>query len=171
METVMKLEATVAEWYKKAPHLPEAARLWLAANSWWMALVAAIITGLTVLGILVPFLLTGAILATIGGAMGVAVGGLIIIIVLIWLIVAVVNIVLLGMAVNPLKRREKKGWNLIFFVVLLNLLAIVVKVMFDFEFASLILGALGSAIAGYFLFEIRDYFVAVRQALATPEVK
>lgn len=171
METVTKLEATVAEWYKKAPHLPETARQWIAANSWWMALVAAIITSLTVLGILLPFLLTGAILATIGGVMGVAVGGLIIIIVLIWLIVAVVNVVLLGMAVNPLKRREKKGWNLIFFVILLNLLAIVVKVMFDFEFASLILGAFGSAVAGYFLFEIRDYFVAVRQVSVAPEAK
>lgn len=171
MESVTKLEEVIAQWYKKVPDLPETARHWIAVNSWWIALAAAIITALTVLGILLPFLLTGAILATIGGVMGVAVGGLIIIIVLIWLLVAVVNVALLGMAVKPLKRREKRGWNFILFVILLNLLAIVVKVMFDLELGSLILGIIGSAVAGYFLFEIRDHFIVIKPARSVPEAK
>lgn len=169
MERVTKIEEFAASWYEKLPHLPESARTWLADNCWWMVLISVIIGGLSVIGVLSMSLLAGLLLAGIAGVAGVAAGGFIILFVLLWLALAVLSVILLALAINPLKRKEKKGWTLVFMVALVNVAAVAVKVIFDFEIASFVFGLIGSAIAGYFLFEIRNRFVAV--TVVTPVAK
>lgn len=164
MDSVTKLETTVAGWYQKLPHLPATARRWLADNSWWMVLAAVIIGGLVVVGALTPLLFAGMLFAGLGGAIGAAIGGLLVIFVLFWIGLTVVSVVVMAMAVSPLKRLKKRGWNLVFIVLLLNLAAIVLKMLFDFEVGSFIMGILGTALAAYFLFEIREYFTVAKEA-------
>lgn len=164
MDAITKLEAAVAGWHQKLPHLPTTARRWLADNSWWMILAAVIIGGLTVVGVLTPLLFAGMLFVGLGGAIGIAISGLLAVLVLFWLGLTIVSVVLMALAVSPLKRLEKRGWSLIFAVLLVNLAAVVLKLLFDFEAGSFIAGALGTAIAGYFLLEIREYFTVAREA-------
>jgi hypothetical protein len=43
METINKLETTVAGWYTGLPHLPKTFTQWLAANVWWLALIGVVL--------------------------------------------------------------------------------------------------------------------------------
>jgi uncharacterized membrane-anchored protein YitT (DUF2179 family) len=166
MENIRKLETTIASWYEKAPHLPLGGRKWLADNAWWLVLIGVVIGALIVFSVLSVSLLAGALLVGIGGVAGIA-AGLLILFVLLWLALAIINIVLLAMAVTRLRAKEKKGWTFVFIVVLLNLIAAILHLLFDFEPTSFILSLLGSAISGYFLFEIREYFTATRVDVTT----
>lgn len=168
MEGVAKLETTVAEWCQKLPHLPAHARRWLADNSWWMVLAAVIIGGLTVVGILTPLLFAGMLFAGLGGVFGAAIGGLLVVFVLFWIGLTIVSVVLMAMAVSPLKNLEKRGWNLVFIVLLLNIAAIALKMLFDFDTGSFILGLSCTAIAAYLLFEMREYFTAREAIIIEP---
>lgn len=167
MENIRKLETTIASWYEKAPHLPLNGRKWLADNVWWLVLIGVVIGALSVFSVLFVSMLAGALLVGIGGIAGVAASGVLILIVLLWLALAILNIVLLALAVTRLRAKEKMGWTLVFIVVLLNLIAAVLHLLFDFEPASFIFSLLGSAVFGYFLFEIREYFTATRVEVNT----
>ncbi len=74
--------------------------------------------------------------------------------------VLVVDAIILLMAYAPLKVHSKKGWDLLFFGSLLNLLYGIL-IVFDGAYGGLdkLLGSLlGSAIAFYLLFQVRDYY-------------
>ena len=69
------------------------------------------------------------------------------------------TIFLTAMAISPLKDGKKKGWTLLFYVLLLQVLSIIVNAILtlgviSFIF-SIIFGAICVAIGTYFLFEIR----------------
>lgn len=174
MERESTIETTLGGWYEKLPHLPETARHWLADNVWWMVLVAVVIGGFAIIGVMVPLLLVGALFSGFGGVIGAAIGGLLILVAILWLLLAIVSLVLLAMAIQPLKRHDKRGWRLVLWVLLINVAAVVIKVMFDFEPMSFLFGLLMLGISGYFLFEIRERFMAIAEPLAMqpgPEAK
>jgi len=158
METVHKLEQTVASWYKGLPHLPENGRKWLATNVWWLVLIGVILSALSVITLLFGTLLAGALFAGVAGAAGAAVGGLLILGVLVTLAMSVVMVVLGGMAISPLKAMQKKGWTLLFVLFLLEVAATVASGLLSYNFLGLIWGLLWVAVGGYFLFEIHDYY-------------
>ena len=160
MEQIAKLETMVAGWYEKAPHLPTTGRKWIADNSWWIVLVGVILGALAIMSIVSMTLLLGMLFGGAAGAVGLAVGGVLMIFVLIWLSLAILNIVLLALAISPLKAHLKKGWNLVFMVALLGAATTVVKFLFDFDLGSLLMGLIGSAVMGYVLFEIRQEFTS-----------
>lgn len=159
MERIAKIESVIGEWYGSLPHLPATVRQWLADNSWWMAAVMVAIGGLVIFFILMPLLLLGALFAGIAGVIGAAVGGILVLLAIIWMLLAIVSIVLLAIAIRPLRRHEKRGWNLLLVVLLINVAAIILKVMFDFEPASFMFGLLMASLVGYLLFEMRDHFI------------
>lgn len=76
----------------------------------------------------------------------------------------VLDAIILLMAFAPLRAHKKKGWDLLFLGSLLNLLYGIV-IMFDSYYGSLnnLIGALvGSAIAFYLLFQVRDYYTGAK---------
>jgi hypothetical protein len=166
MESVHKLEKTVAEWYKAVPHLPKGGQKWLADNVWWIVVIGVVLSVLGLFSILSLLFLAGAGLALAGGAtggaygsaVGAALGGVVLISVIVSLAVYVIELILMAMAISPLKNHKKKGWDLLFLVALINVLSIVVTGLLGMNFFSIIWGLLWAAVGGYFLFEIYGHF-------------
>ncbi|MNR22145.1 hypothetical protein D3C85_1390850 [compost metagenome] len=162
MESIRKLEYTVAQWYEKAPHLPVKGQVWLAQNIWWIGLVGLVIGAFGVLSVLAVTFWASTAIGVYGGVAGAIVGSLAFIAVLIALAFSIVLLALLGMAIAPLKAGKKKGWDLLFISALLSLASTAVGFLLSFNFGSLIVGLFGTAVMGYFLFEIHSYFKVYR---------
>jgi len=172
MSEINRLEAMVASWYKDSPHLPKTGQTWLADNVWWLALVGLILGSLAVLGTIGLTVFTSVILTVLGGVYGAVVGGFAVIGTLVFLALSIVSLILIGLAVSPLKRKAKKGWTLLFITALVNVTAIVIDFLTTFNLFGLVWGLIMAAVGGYFLFEIRDYFVQVSPARAIkPAIK
>lgn len=157
MESLRQLETTVASWYKKAPHLPVEARQWIARNAWWIIIVGIVFLGLGVMVALLGVFFAGALLTGFG-AVGAAIGGLAIIAVVLSMFFSLVCIVLAAIAISPLKAMRRKGWNLLFLIVLIEAVALALTLLFTFDIIGTFWGLLWLAIDGYFLFEVREYF-------------
>lgn len=159
MESVRKLEKSLVDWYKQWPHLPTNVASFLGEWAWLFALISVI---LSVLGVVAVVSITffGAILLAGMGTTYAAAGGIVLVAVIISLAFSILIIYLTAMAIMPLKERRKKGWNFIYYVVLLNLAAGVVSAVLSANLFSLIWTALWTLIGGYFLFEVRGYFIS-----------
>lgn len=165
MENVRKLEETVASWYKNVPHLPKEASRWIATNAWWLTLVGLIFGALGVVSIISLTFLAGALLAGFGGVVGAAIGGLAFVAVLIALLFSVVMLVILATAIQPLKAMSKKGWNLLFLVMLIEVASLAVTLLLTFDVFGTIWSLLWAAVGGYFLFEIRQHYSASKKVV------
>lgn len=159
MEYVRKLETVVAKWYKNMPHLPANAQKWLAQNAWWLILVWVVLGAFGIFSLLMVTFFAGAFLSNFG-TVGATIGGLAVLTVTLALLFSIVNVVLGIMAINPLKLMRKKGWTLIFVIVLIHVVAEVVSFLFSYNAFSLVWGLLFAAVGAYFLFEIHDQFGA-----------
>lgn len=70
-----------------------------------------------------------------------------------------VEAVLLLMAYSPLKNRQRRGWDLVFLVMLLQVVYAIATVFIDGRgIGSFIFNLLGAAVGFYFLFQIRDHY-------------
>lgn len=82
-------------------------------------------------------------------------------------ILAVEAVVML-LAVSPLNKRQRRGWDLIFLAAVVQVVYAVVSTFIDGRgVGSLIMNLLGSAVGFYFLFQIREYYtgkVAAKKA-------
>ena len=156
------LEAQLVPFFAKFPHIPEGGRKVLADIIPWLALIFGILGLIALLGaggimtlLAIPALLTGNV----------------------WIIttfvttaIGLVATILQLLAFNPLKARMKKGWNYLFYGLLLGALSTVVSVIGGALAASiysgagavssLISGAIGFIIGGWLLFEARDQYKA-----------
>jgi len=163
MDLITKLENKVLRWARSLPHLPASNRKWLGINIWWLVLIVAIFSGLGLLTSLYG-LLVG---ATVNGNSDIAylTGGyssLVMMSAVISIVFIAANLLLLALAIKPLKAMEKKGWVLVFMALLVQVLAVVVDAVLSFNILtfilSLIYGAMVTAISLYFLFEIHGEF-------------
>ncbi len=78
-----------------------------------------------------------------------------------------VEAVLMLLAFSPLKNRQRRGWELLFLVSLLQIAYAVVSIfMYNYGVGSFVLNLIGAAIGFYFLFQIRDYYKAKTVAKA-----
>lgn len=157
METLRKVELTVASWYEGAPHLPENGRKWLAVNLWWLTLIGVVL-GVIGASTLLMALFAGAAILTLSGNLTVATGGTLAYAAFITLTFAVANIVLMAVAIAPLKALRKPGWTLLFATVLVNVLSLVVSFVFYYNLMSLLWGLVFAAVGAYFLFEVRGFY-------------
>ena len=179
MESVHKLERTVADWYKNVPHLPKNGQKWLADNVWWIVIIGIALSALGLFGIISLLFLAGAGLTMAGGllgsgygaAAGAAIGGFLIITSLISLAVYIVELILMVMAVMPLKAHKKRGWNLLFLITLINVASIVVTGLLTMNLFSIFWGVLWVAVGVYFLYEIRSHFEGHKLTAKKPEAK
>lgn len=160
METVTKLENRIASWYEGMPHLPKNGQQWLAKNMWWIALVGAVVGTISLFMALFGTFLAGLFLSSFGGVIGAVVAAPIIFVALVSSAAAIVTVVLMFMAVSPLKVQQKRGWTLLFITVLLQVAVQAVTLIFTFNLFEVVWGLLFTAIGAYFLFEVRSHFEA-----------
>lgn len=165
MESLHKLEATMASWFKQAPHLPVGGQKWIAQNAWWIVLIGVALSAFGILAIL-PLLMGASALVTVFGS--VYSGNMVLDL---WIGLAFVAgvLVLEGMAVMPLKAQQKKGWDLVFMAVLLSALSAVVSAVLLMSVSKLFGAALSLIVGSYFLFEVRSYFKAASEAHSKPK--
>jgi hypothetical protein len=159
METISKLEVTIASWYKGLPHLPEGARKWIANNVWWLVLIGVILSLMVLIPAFSVLFFSNAVITAYGAPSDYY--GAAFIPALLSLIILVADLVLSILAISPLKAQHKRGWTLLFMTMLLGVLSAVLSLLASQQFGSFISGIIGTAIGGYFLFEIRDRFSLV----------
>ncbi len=168
MEVINKLEAMIAPLYQKAPRLPRDTTDWIADNAWWLALLGAILGLITVLGIVSLTFFAGVFFTSVAGLVGATLSGIVLVGVILALTFSIIDIVLLSLAVNPLKNKLSKGWTLIFISLLIHVISVVVNFLFTFDVLGLIWSLTFTVIGGYLLFEVRHNFkIAHVKAKAT----
>lgn len=165
MKFINKLEKKIEDWLKPIPGLPRNSQKWIADNVWWVTLVSAILTAISVLVIfnaIDRFMLLEATVGMTGSIGSISYGTGWLASSIVALIFGVVIAVLMAIAVNPLKSKSRKGWYTLFMVYLVATLKVIVGAVLTFDFFgfifNIIFGAIGLAIGGYFLFQIRSYF-------------
>lgn len=160
MEYIGKLELRLASWYGRLPHLPDKARRWIADNIWWMVVVGVVLMALGLLSILGVLLVGTMLLSVFAGVYGVILGSLVALLVLVWIVLYVVDIVMLAMAVSPLKAHLARGWRLLFVVLSIGVVVEVAYVFVSTDVGGFVSSLVSMAIGGYVLFEIRNLFGA-----------
>jgi hypothetical protein len=141
------LVKTLDENYVKVPALPKQWKDLLANFAPWLALLGGIIL---VLGA-VSLLGLGSVLspfAMIAGAGSFAI---------MWLIAAaflLVGGVMELLAFSPLKARKERGWNLMFYALLLNALSSIVRL----NVSDIVMAIIGFLIGYYFLYQVKTYY-------------
>ena len=147
MDSLKQLTNTLDENYKKLPALPKGVNEFIVSVAPWLALifgVLAVVSGLGAFGLLTalsPF-------AMVAGAGKYAFTGL---------FAAVLLIVQGGIelwAFPSLKARKVKGWNLMFYSLLLSVVASVVSL----SVGSVVGAVVGALIGYYFLYQVKSYY-------------
>lgn len=164
MEFISKIENMVAKWLKPLPHLPIAGQKWIATNVWWIELVGVILLGFSGIALIGTLTMALGFTATFWGVA--AFSGFAALSSGLSLLFLVASIILMAVAISPLKALKKKGWDLLFIVLLINVASIVISAITSFNavtfITSILSGAIGIAVGAYFLFEIRSYFVSTK---------
>lgn len=147
MNYLHQLAKTLDQNYAKLPSLPKGVNEFLVSVTPWLALifgVLAVVSGLGAFGLLTalsPF-------AVVAGAGQYAFTGLFAALVL--LAQGVVEI----LAFPSLKARKVRGWNLMFYSLLLGVVSSVVTL----SVGSVVGAVIGFLIGYYFLYQIKSYY-------------
>ncbi len=160
-----RIELKIEAWLKAIPHLPTSGQRWLAENVWWMALVAAILSGISALVLMNTINQFTNPVSSFGYVLTPSYTGWEILTSIVSLCFVIVTGILLAAAVKPLRAIQKKGWMLLFVVALVDAINIVLGAILSLSvfgfITQVIFGAIGLAIVMYFLFEIRNQFAHV----------
>lgn len=133
--------------YSKLPALPKGADEFIVSVAPWLALIFGVlsiligISGFGLLTALSPF-------AAVAGASGYAVTALVS-----SLIVLVEGVVMLW-AFPSLRKRAVKGWDLLFWVLVLGILSSIVSL----SVFGIVQAVIGALIGYYFLYQIKSYY-------------
>ncbi len=85
-------------------------------------------------------------------------------------LVLIADAVILLMAYDPLSKRKKKGWDLLFLGALLNLAYGILSIFIDGRgIGSLIISLIGSGLGMWLLFQIRGKYSSVREKVEKVE--
>lgn len=147
MNYLNQLTKALDQNYTKLPALPKGVNEFLVSVFPWLALVfgaLAVVAGLGALGILTAFTPAAAVV----GAGQYAFVGLFAAVIL--LAQGVVEL----LAFPSLKQKKAKGWNLMFYSLLLSLLSSVVGL----SVSSVVGGVIGFLIGYYFLYQVKSYY-------------
>lgn len=166
-----KIEVLLEKWLKPIPRLPESFRKWLATNLWIIVLVGVVIS---IVSIIVSFVGLVAILSWLGTATRSLYGYYIYahsysswsaVTAIVSILLAVGMLILMAMAISPLKAGKKKGWDILFFALLFQAAVIVINAVISLNIVSFLLGiifgAIGVAAGAYLLFEVKSHFVKI----------
>lgn len=164
MDFLHKLERTVHGWYKSVPHLPNDVQKWIGDNAWWLAAIAAVLSGIGAIGFLSAVFgdlaaLSSPIVSYYASTTFVT---WVIAKTLVAMVFLALECLLFALAINPLKAKQKKGWVLLFAALLLSGVSVFVNSLLTLDafsfITNVIFGALWLAVCAYFLFEIHEEF-------------
>lgn len=165
MEAVKKVENTLSGFFKDVPGLPASAKESLVKIGPWLALIFG------VLQLLAAWWLWQ--LAQIAENLGTFTNNLSVYysgqpvgltavdrtMIYVGLIVLVVDAVILLMAYPQLKKRTRRGWDLLFLAALVNLVYALMTIFIEGRgIGAAIASLLGSAIGFYVLFQVREKY-------------
>lgn len=174
-KTIEKIENMIEGWLNRVPHLPESFKKWLSTNLWIIVLVGTILSGIAIISMFAGLL---AIISMLGAATRMYYGyyavasysGWSVFTSLLSIIFVVGTVILMALAINPLKAGNKSGWQMLFYSLLLQAVAVVVNAVLSFNvisiFFGLIFGAIGVAVGAYLLFEVKSHFVKSGKVLS-----
>ncbi len=171
MDQVTKLEVALAEQFNKLPfHLPTDVRAWIATNAWWIIIIGVVASVFSIWGSLqVLFFAQSTIDSAYEAARQYGItmpaysNPMADVSLWIGIIVFVAVLVLQVKAINPLRSMSKRGWDLVFLSMLISLAgSFLTSVIIGSVLSGLFGLILGIAIGGFFLFEIRSNFAAVK---------
>jgi hypothetical protein len=167
------LEVKLDDWLvKKAPfQLPENARKGLVAALPWLTLVGGALMLWAAWGLyqLLTYVSPFVGLANeINAAYGIAYTPAVSFGPLVWLSLAllVVEAIMFFVAFPALQARKKSGWNLLFWVTLLNVAEVVLQMIGYVNFGSLLVSLLFSVVGLYLLFQVRSYYTGAAPVAA-----
>lgn len=144
------LESMLVPIFAQAPHLPHGWKKILADIAPWLSLICG------VLGVIGIFALFGAsaMLSSVAylGAIGGEGYGTVI---FITGILGLVSGVLYLLAFNPLRKMEKKGWNYMFYALIISVISTIVSIVLMGSGIGSIIGVL---IGAYIVFEVRELY-------------
>ncbi len=149
-----QLVKPLEEMYAKAPSLPLGVKDFIVMVAPWVAVILGV---LSVFGFAVSLLGFGAlgVLAPLSGGTTVSLAGL----GLVSTVLGLVSGVLMLLSFRPLQRREMRGWNLTFWVLVLGLVgSLVGNVLFYFSVFGLAMAVVWFLIELYFWFQVKSYY-------------
>jgi len=166
MDAVKKLENKIGRLFKDVPPLPENSREALVGAWPWIALIFGVIQ------IFAAWALWNLIRVadTVGVMYGsfyvnypAAISGADRFIAYFGIVVLLVDAVILLMAYPELKKRTRRGWDLLFLGALINVVYSVVSLFIDGRgLGSFIFSAVGSAVGFYLLYQVRGKYGSVK---------
>jgi hypothetical protein len=159
MESLHKLEDMVEKWLKPLPHLPENWRKWLAENAWWLTLIGVILSVIGIFLLLGPLLFVTAVTTSVYGVVVAETHtGLYMLAIWVSLALLVVVTIIEAFAISPLKALSKKGWDLLFLALVIEVVSSLVSAVLNISIMSLISAAISAIIGAYVLFEVRSHY-------------
>jgi uncharacterized membrane protein YfcA len=162
-----KAENKVGAWLRPVPHLPKSGQIWIAENAWWIVLAGVIATAISIMlglnGVSKYATFVGNANSYLGLYVTSPYAAGWIFSAIISLALATVVVILLVSAITAIKEQQKKGWERLFLALMVEAISVIAGAfltfnVFDFIF-NVIFGGIGLAIAAYFVFEVRSYFV------------
>lgn len=142
----------------KAPYqLPKGLTDWIVRYGPWITLILGILLALAVIpGLMAAMAVTSYTAAVLGSAYVAAVGPAF----YLALIILALQLVIMFMSVPMLLKRQRKGWQLVFYA---NIVSFVYGVVNTFSYGyfnlgGLLLSLISAAIGFYFVFQIRSYY-------------
>lgn len=158
MQQLSSLEESLAKALKDVPHLPKGLRDWLVENAWWLVIVG-VAFGVIALFSLIPSLFVAA--SFVSAYVGAGYGTAIIISGVIAIVVLIATIVIEAMAIQPLKEKRKRGWDLLFLSSLIGIGGSLVQAVVGGNIVGgILMVAVTAVIAFYLLFELRPHYLA-----------
>lgn len=174
---VSKVEDRLVTLFKPLPHFPMKVSAWLRDNAWWLVLIGVVLSVTAIiymLGVLMGAAYVAQPYLSAAAAYGYTVTINPMVIVASWISVLSLVAVLIieAMAISPLKRKLKKGWDLLLLASLVATATSLVAGLLNLDIAGVVMTVVAGAIGLYVLFEIRAAYTAktgAKEATAKPE--
>lgn len=167
MTYIKKIENVLAGWFKNVPDLPNSSREALVKAWPWIALIFGVLQLLAAWALWNVMRAAEAVLdySSYYVRPPVQLSGSETFMVYLGIAVLLIDAVILLMAYPELKKRARRGWNLLFLGALVNVAYSVLSIfIYGRGFGSFIFSLIGSAVGFYLLFQVRGKYGSVKSA-------
>jgi len=167
MKLLEKLEDIIGGWLKPLPKLPAATSKWIATNAWLIVLIGVILSAIGTIfmffGVFAAIPLMSVTTSVYGYAIAATYTIWYVMSLIFSLIFMAMTVIISAMAIAPLRAGQKKGWTLLFWILVLRAIAVVIDAILSYSVMGfigvIIWGAVGLAVSAYVLFSVRSYFI------------